>query len=618
MAALMLEELVCELSGTRSVEVRAVLVLLGVQQESEAEVSEWLAAEGFTDCTPAGFFAQLQHKLQRLPLKPRASRNEREWAWWLRRSTQECRLCLARYLLQPEEVVQRALSQIRISQGTPDSSVAELPALSDPQTLSAYDARPYEAAILALLATQGSIYWVSERTSSAPNSLVEYPVGTVVLTIKPPGSDLEIEIKRAGMRNRLLGVVYEREGVPVPIPHRLQGGSMGSTLQWEARKSLDLSVFYSAATGRPAPMSRMISLTTVRTIPVQGGEAFLTEYFTDPGVFGQGFSQMRSEMGKAVAATNPSSEGLGGLALTVDFMRAMKPKQAILAGTSSFRLDKVRDCLTAAAPSPDFEYGQVRDLLEQVLGMVVHPGGGRHESGHFVAAALDVPANRIRADRAFLRSVAALASFCGALWSIGGYSNGESIAERNVGILRRWESGEWVVSAVSMDHDGLILPGPGIRNFRPQAALGGMKADERYLFGRLIGHRTIRGSIPCLRDIYRVSPAIEAESECIFRDEFARSCQAMRRAMMPRGRLRRYIPERYIQQLFDFQELAERFFANRQARKTWEGEARATLRAKEYHPERVDEFVDAIQGEAAFLTRHPALYEGANRALSRS
>jgi hypothetical protein len=88
--------------------------------------------------------------------------------------------------------------------------------------------------------------------------------------------------------------------------------------------------------------------------------------------------------------------------------------------------------------------------------------------------------------------------------------------------------------------------------------------------------------------------------------------------MMPRGRLRRYIPERYIQQLFDFQVLVERFFANRKARKRWEEEARVMLLAKEYHPERVDEFVDTIQGEAAFLTRHPALYEGANLALSRS
>ncbi len=498
--------------------------------------------------------------------------------------------------------MQRALSQMQISQGTPDTSVPDLPSLHDPQILSAYDARPYEAAILAALASRGSIYWVSERTSSVPNSLVEYPVGTVVLTIKPPGSDLEIEIKRAGMRDRLLGVVYEREDIPVPIPHRLQGGSMGSTLQWEAQKSLDLSVFYSAATGRPAPMSRMISLTTVRTIPVQGGEAFLTEYFTDPALFGEGFSQMRSEMGKAVAAVNPSSEGLGGLALTVEFMRAMKPKQAILAGTSSFRLDKVRDCLTAAGSSPDFE------LMEQVLGVVVRPS----------AAAFDVPANRTRADQAFLRSIGLLGSFCGALWSIGAYSNGESVVERNVGLLRRWEAGDWVVSAVSMDHDGLILPGPGIRNFRPRAALGGMKADERYLFGRLIGHRTIRGSIPCLRDIYRVSPTIEAEGDRVFLTEFARSCQAMRRAMMPRGRLRRYIPERYIQQLFDFQVLAERFFANRQARKTWEEEARLKLRAKEYDPERVDEFVDAIQEEAPFLTRHPALYEGANLALSRS
>ena len=76
-----------------------------------------------------------------------------------------------------------------------------------------------------------------------------------------------------------------------------------------------------------------------------------------------------------MVGVDPSSEGLGGLALTVEFMRAMKPKQAILAGTSSFRLDKVRDSLVAPGASADF------DLLEQVLGTVVHPS----------AAAFDVP-----------------------------------------------------------------------------------------------------------------------------------------------------------------------------------------------------------------------------------
>ncbi len=155
MAALMLEELVVELSGRRSVEVRAVLVMLGVLQDGQTEVSEWLLAEGFTDFTPAGFFAQLQRKLQRLPLKPRAvgvSANgpggfagplRNVVCVWLVTCFSRTRWCSGPC---------RRCGFARHSR----LFAADLPASHDPQILSAYDARPYEAAILASLATRGA------------------------------------------------------------------------------------------------------------------------------------------------------------------------------------------------------------------------------------------------------------------------------------------------------------------------------------------------------------------------------------------------------------------------------------------------------------------------------
>ena len=69
----------------------------------------------------------------------------------------------------------------------------------------------YEARILRLLTRDSLAYWVADATSSEINSLVEYPLTTVVLVLKLPGSHVELEIKRAGGRGvNPLGVVSSR------------------------------------------------------------------------------------------------------------------------------------------------------------------------------------------------------------------------------------------------------------------------------------------------------------------------------------------------------------------------------------------------------------------------
>ena len=54
---------------------------------------------------------------------------------------------------------------------------------------------------------------------------------SAVVVVKPPGSDWEMEFKRAGTRGaRLLDVITEREGREAPVSHRLFGGSLDG---WE-------------------------------------------------------------------------------------------------------------------------------------------------------------------------------------------------------------------------------------------------------------------------------------------------------------------------------------------------------------------------------------------------
>src|SRR6185436_18283879 len=103
----------------------------------------------------------------------------------------------------------------------------------------------FEARILKRLCERSSIYWVSEETSSRINSLVEYPLTTVVLVIKPPGSDIEFKIKRAGRKGPFgLNLVYTHDGQGVAPSHRLDGGNMQWLLRHEGRAAAKLSLIY--------------------------------------------------------------------------------------------------------------------------------------------------------------------------------------------------------------------------------------------------------------------------------------------------------------------------------------------------------------------------------------
>ena len=103
------------------------------------------------------------------------------------------------------------------------------------------------------------IYWVSDATSSRINSLVEYPLTTVVLVIKPPGSELEFELKRAGRKgDNPFTVVFRRPGYRVAPSHRLDGGSMQWLLRYEARSGGEVEhdlIAWSMAAKRRFPVT---------------------------------------------------------------------------------------------------------------------------------------------------------------------------------------------------------------------------------------------------------------------------------------------------------------------------------------------------------------------------
>src|SRR5207244_4697193 len=95
-----------------------------------------------------------------------------------------------------------------------------------------------------------------------------------------------------------------------------------------------------------APLASYVSRSTIYSVPTSQDEVQTLPYFTDPDSFGRGFRQMRVAMAESVAAFKAEGYGElpefpGDLGLTAQFINHVNPAQAILCGTSSFRLDKL-------------------------------------------------------------------------------------------------------------------------------------------------------------------------------------------------------------------------------------------------------------------------------------
>ncbi|MFH0344011.1 MAG: hypothetical protein ACHBNF_18240, partial [Chromatiales bacterium] len=263
--------------------------------------------EGYSTTDLRQFIPEFRRRLQRLNRVHAKIRGRRTSDAGLRDfidlSRRDCKLSLARYLFTAEEVVDEILSQLLVTDGAKDLDTSQ-PLFVEAEVERAISRLPdFEACILKNLCASPRIYWVSEVTSSEINSLVEYPLTTVVLTIKPPGSDIEFEIKRAGRKGPLgLNVVYARDGYEVAPSHRLDGGNMQWLLRHEAKAAAKLSLIYRLVHATEAPIASYIARSTIYSIPAGGAQVQILTYFTEPRVFEEGFREMRQAMADGVAA----------------------------------------------------------------------------------------------------------------------------------------------------------------------------------------------------------------------------------------------------------------------------------------------------------------------------
>jgi len=537
----------------------------------------------------------------------------------------DCKLTLARYLFTPDEIVERVLKQVRVSDGVKDVDVAQ-PRYYDAELAHVLDRLPdFEARILKRLCEGTRIYWVSDATSSTINSLVEYPLSTVVLVIKPPGSHYEFELKRAGRKGNPLNVVFTRNGNRVPASHRLDGGSMQWLLRYEANNGSKLSFIYRLVHGSDAPMPGYIARNTVFSVPVNGNRAPAFRYFTDRSVFGAGgFQEMRGSLKESVdALKKEEGEFLpqvpGDMALTGEFLSHVAPSQAIVCGTSSFRLDKVATYLSAEGAETyfkqwlQFDYTTydakqfADEMLDEVLGVYTAPEVAYDDYEHYLQAAFAVPENRRRADEIFLNLVKQIARLWGTLLGVRGHSRGESFVARNVGLRSVWEKGEWRVKLIFMDHDALSLPELEQGHFFAQNSLPCILLDERHIWGRANPALFPGTLVGCLQRIYRTSAPVEEQARALADAELKAAYQKTLAAMASDAKLRGFFGGVFLSRLLDWDEFVAGYLNGRDDR--WESEMKQLFSEKGYEPDTFDYYAQAVEQYKGFFERNGFLFE---------
>jgi len=540
-------------------------------------------------------------------------------------SRQPCKLTLARYLFDPDHVAKQVRTVFRESKG-----IAHIPRDYPEWAGQAWRYRnrelpPYESAILDQLAEESRIYWVDENTPATVNSIAEYPLGTVAAVVKPPGSDLEFEIKRVGVRGaNPLDVVFARGEQRVPWSHRLHGGSVASMLDAESASSAKIAEIYRAAHGKPAPVSIVVNLSSIRTVPGPRGDEHLLPYLTRRDAFGDAFHAMREHMQRSVHAfegENADTVLKGDLGLTVRFLKHAAPRQAILAGSTSFRLRTLEQYF---APDGDAAYFSglgiqptVHDsrrfadsLLEEILG-VVHPP---HQSEGSYAAYLDAAfadrRNRQRADRSYLSLLSQIGIFWGTLLAVGAFSYGESFVDRNVGIRSLWTPTGWQPRMRFMDHDMLTIPGRD--DVELTRMIDGMRADEWYILGKDPGLTEPLGEVLCLNRIYRPSGDLRQQGAKRLRAGIESSYAKTRKA---RTRIAA-LSEEYRRAFSDWEETVRRFLSASDAGMafdSWRGEEESRLRSKGYSPARAREIADSAKYGEDFFRRYGFIYKSQRR-----
>lgn len=635
LAVLMLEHQILKINPDNLSEFKFLFDRLNLRQSgSDKKIVSSVLREGYSTTDFQRFVPEFRGKLERLNRvhdKIRGTRtSESSLREFFKLSQVDCKLSLARYLFTPDEVVDEILQRLQITEGVRDIDQDEPRFIADEVRRALKLLPAYEANILERLCETADVYWVSEDTTAEINSLVEYPLTTVVIVIKPPGSNFEFEIKRAGLRGpNSLDVVFTRRGYLVAPSHRLSGGCMQWLLRYETTHATKLSRIYRLVHETEAPMPAYISRSTITSIPIRDDEVQTLTYFTDPRAFGPTFPKMRAAMKESVGAF--AKEGYlnlpplpGDLGLSAQFIGIVTPGQAILSGTSSFRLDKLDIYLSETGAdyyfkrsgreshSPHDAQLFVDALMEEILGCYRPPNVSYRSHKQYVAAAFDVAENRERANEIYLSLVKQIARFWGTLLGVRGYSRGESFVARNVGLRSFWDQGKWTVRIIFMDHDALVIPNSDNGAFFAHGDLHNMRLDERHIWERSEPKKFADSQIGRLQKIYRVSESLDAQGQEVARAALKDAYKKTQHALLTKPELQKLFNKGVIEKLLDWDTLVDgylRINGNESAATRWKKKMKQMLAEKGYREDAFDVYMQALDKNRAFLERNSTLFE---------
>lgn len=633
LAVLMLEHQILKLRPDKLKEFDLIFTQLDLKQTSAGKPAlvRSLLKEGYSTTDLRKFIPEFRRKLARLNrVHDKIEGNQTSVSAlrdFIELSRQQSRLTLARYLFTPEEIVAEIFRQLQITDGLRDMDL-EAPEFIAEEISHALALLPdFEAQILKRLCGNAAIYWVSETTSSRINSLVEYPTTTVVAVIKPPGSDLEFEIKRVGRRgDNSLNVVFARNGYAIAPSHRLDGGCMQWLLRYEAQVASRFALIYRLVHGSEAPIPNYVARSTIYSIP-RGDDAVQTlDYLTDPELFGEGYAQMRRAMKDSVKAF--ADEGTptlpdipGELGLTAQFIGQTGPAQAILSGTTSFRLDKLANYLSTGGAELYFKAGlQIAyskddarhfadSILEEVLGVYAPPPEKYQSYDQYLGAALRVAANRARANEVYLSLMPQIGKFWGTLLAIRGYTRGESFVGRNVGLKSCWNDGEWQVKIIFMDHDALAIPDNDDPVFYADSGIPNMAIDERYIWGR-DEYQFSTSEVCYLQRIYQVGNSLDVEARALFEQALHDAYAKTRQELLANQRLRSLFNKTFLERWPDWDTVVGGYLNNdKSVHAKWKKAMNTALVAKGYRKGACDAMIETIEKNRPFLERYAFLYD---------
>jgi hypothetical protein len=547
-------------------------------------------------------------------------------------AARDCRILSGRYLWSVEEVVDEIERQVRRSRGVPADAKFVHPD-TDKEIRHQLDRLPrFEREIVLHLMRGSVIRWVSEATPVEINSLVEYPLTSVVLVIKPPGSDVEIEIKRAGIRGpRPFDIKIWRDGKRVPRSHHLQGGSMTHLLSWESCQSGFFSRLYRLVHGEEAAMSRTMQITNIFGIPSRAGELSTIEYFTRADIFDRDFAKVHADihfvadilsMKDPRAKVRRTSIPKNTVETAVRLLGVTRPAQAVQVGNSSFRLDKLAHYLGAGGPAEyfgglgrDYTSDDARrfadELLDEVLCFYEPPNVPYRDQQQYVRAAFRVPSNRERARQNYLTALEQLGRFWGTLYGAGGHTDGESFVGRNTGLRTVWENGEWRIRMTFMDHDGMQLIGQNLAWFHPRGTLADQRGDHHFIFGRNTRAVRMKGALGFLSMIYRVNAEGRKEGIATLKRTMKEAFDQTREALRINTEVRDRFNTSFIERLEFWHEAVKGYLStnkSRPARNRWHQQTAKAMHTLAYPDDLRQEHFSTLRRRSRLLNSLKFLY----------